>query len=40
MQLPYEWIIQLAIFRVTLKEVLLKIFISPFLSRAVEMGLG
>lgn len=40
MQLPYKWIIQLEIFRVIVKEVLLKIFISPFLSRAAEMGLG
>jgi len=29
MQLPYEWIAQLAICRVTVKEVLLKIFICP-----------
>lgn len=40
MQLPYEWIIQLEIFRVTVKEVLLKISIFLFLSRAVEMELG
>lgn len=38
MQLSYEWIKQLAIFRVTLKGVLMNAFISPFLSSAVERG--
>lgn len=40
MLLPYKCIIQLAIFSVTVKEVLPKISIPPFLSRAMEMGLG
>lgn len=38
MQLSYERIIRLAIFRVTLKGVLMNVFISSFLSSAVEMG--